>query len=57
MPDARKNLIDTDRAARLSLQPARSYAVPGGPLARDLGQVDVKKLSEIERGGAHDHVR
>ena len=54
MPDS---TIKTDKAARTSLQPARTYAVPGGPLARDLGEVDVYKLSEIARGGEHDKVR
>jgi hypothetical protein len=49
--------LDTDRAARLALPPARSYHIPGGPLAVDLGEVDVAKLAEIDRGGEHDKVR
>lgn len=58
MPDGNAGLIKTDeKAARTSLPPARTYAVPGGPLAKDLGEVDVCKLSEIERGGPHDKVR
>lgn len=52
-----KTLLETDRAASTSAQPARTYEVPGGPLARDLGPVDVEKLSEIARGGEHDPVR
>jgi len=57
MPDPTKSIIDTDKAARTSLQPARSYHIPGGPFAKDLGEIEVNKLSEIERGGAHDRVR
>ena len=49
--------LDTDRAASTSPQPARAYEFPGGPLARDLGTVSLKKLSEIARGGPHDVVR
>lgn len=39
---------------RLALQPVRSYAVPGGPLARNLGEVEVARLAEIMRGGDDD---
>lgn len=39
---------------KLSLQPPREYAIPGGPKARSLGEVEVKNLAEIERGGADD---
>lgn len=39
---------------RRSLQPTRSYAIPGGPQARNLGETTVKVLAEIERGGADD---
>lgn len=57
MPDASKNIINTDKAATTSPQPARSYDVPGGPIARDLGDINVYKLSEIARGGGDDKVR
>jgi hypothetical protein len=49
--------LETEKAARTSPQPPRSYAVPGGPLAKDLGTIDVYKLAEIERGGEHDNIR
>ena len=39
---------------RLALQPARSYALPGGPFAKDLGEVEVAQLAEIKRGGEDD---
>jgi hypothetical protein len=39
---------------KLSLQPSRSYQLPGGPYAKSLGSVDVKVLAEIERGGDDD---
>lgn len=48
---------ESDEAVRLSQVPARSYEIPGGPLARDLGSVDVYKLAEIARGGKNDSVR
>lgn len=48
---------DSEKAARLSLPPARTYEVPGGPYARDLGEVDVYKLSEVARGGPDDPAR
>ena len=48
---------DVSRAARTSPQPLRSYAIPGGPLAKDLGEINVYKLSEIARGGPDDNVR
>ena len=40
-----------------SLQPARSYNVPGGPTAKNLADVDVYKLAEVERGGENDSAR
>ncbi len=43
---------DADR--RLAQQPARTYRVPGGPLARDLGEVEVAVLAETTRGGPND---
>lgn len=39
---------------RYSLPPPRTYSVPGGPLAKDLDEVNVYKLAEIIRGGADD---
>ena len=39
---------------RNSLQPNRTYEVPGGPYARDLDEVDVKVLAKIQRGGRDD---
>lgn len=45
------------RDNRYSLQPARTYEVPGGPYAKDLGSIDVLKLAEIVRGGPDDNVR
>lgn len=42
---------------KLSLQPPRTYQIPGGPAARNLGKVEVKVLAEIERGGPDDHNR
>lgn len=48
---------ETGRAERTSQQPPRSYEVPGGPLARDLGTINVYKLSEIIRGGLEDRAR
>lgn len=37
-----------------SLLPTRTYSVPGGPLAKNLGEVEVKKLADIRRGDAED---
>ena len=48
---------DSERAVRTTLPPARSYEIPGGPFARNLGTVEVAKLAEIERGGEYDKVR
>lgn len=42
---------------KIELQPPRSYALPGGPQAKNLGKVEVKILAEIERGGPDDHNR
>lgn len=53
--DAR--ILETDRAARTTLPPARSYLLPGGPYTDSLGQIEVVKLAEIERGGPHDFAR
>ena len=39
---------------KVELQPPRSYAIPGGPAARSLAEVEVKVLAEIERGGPDD---
>lgn len=39
---------------RLGLQPARTYSIPGGPLAKNLNAVEVPKLAEIIRGGEGD---
>ncbi len=39
---------------KLSLQPPRSYQLPGGPFARSLGDTEVKVLAEIRRGGEQD---
>ena len=55
--DPRHRVLETSRAALTSPQPVRAYQVPGGPLARDLGALDVYKLAEIARGGVHDNVR
>lgn len=44
-------------AATTSPQPPRSYEIPGGPIAKDLGRIDVYKLSEIARGGPNDRAR
>ena len=40
-----------------TLQPARSYAIPGGPKAKALGEVEIKILAEIARGGPDDVAR
>lgn len=45
---------ETGKAQRTSLQPARSYQLPGGPYAKDLGKLNVKVLAEIARGGDGD---
>ena len=39
------------------IQPVRSYQIPGGPTAANLGPIDVKILAEVTRGGAGDNVR
>jgi hypothetical protein len=48
---------ETGQVKRTSLQPARSYALPGGPYAKFLGDIDVYVLAEIERGGENDRNR
>lgn len=45
---------ETGKARRTALQPARTYEVPGGPYAKNLGEVQVEILAEIERGGEGD---
>lgn len=39
---------------RLSDLPNRTYEVPGGPYAKDLGEVQVKVLAEFKRGSDCD---
>lgn len=41
----------------LGLQPTREYFIPGGPLAKNLADVDVKILAEIKRGSEKDNNR
>lgn len=48
---------DPKLVATTSPQPPRSYAIPGGPFAKDLGKINVHRLSEIVRGSADDTVR
>lgn len=35
--------------------PNRSYEVPGGPIAKDLGEQETPKLSDFDRGGSKDY--
>ncbi len=49
--------LNSERPARLSQPPLRTYEVPGGPYAKDLAEVTVTKLAEIERGGPNDNTR
>lgn len=51
MPDI-SSTSTADR--RLSIQDTRTYQVPGGPLAKNLGETEVKVLAEIRRGGPYD---
>jgi hypothetical protein len=46
--------MSTESKKTLALQPTREYHVPGGPLAKNLGKVDVYVLAEIRRGGDED---
>lgn len=46
--------MPTDTAKRLELPPVRTYELPGGPLARDLAEVEVAVLAEFQRGSAQD---
>lgn len=46
-----------ETVGRTSLQPAREYEMPGGPLAKDLGSLNVKILSEFARGSGDDIAR
>lgn len=39
---------------RYALQPDRTYAIPGGPAAKNLGAINVNKLAERVRGGDGD---
>jgi hypothetical protein len=39
---------------KLSIQPERSYELPGGPHAGSFGKTQIKKLAEILRGGPDD---
>ncbi len=54
-------LATTDRrfpGKMVSLQKPRSYEIPGGPKARNLGpRDDVLIMAEFERGGPHDRAR
>ena len=43
------------RDNRTSPQPNRSFMRPGGPYASGLGEVEVKRLAEIVRGGPDDN--
>ena len=38
----------------VTLQEPRSYAIPGGPKAKALGEVEITILAEITRGGDDD---
>ena len=49
-----KKMSSKDVDRRLELQPARTYMVPGGPLAKDLGEVEVAVLANTTRGGPND---
>lgn len=52
-----ERLHNTERAARTSLPPVRSYELPGGPYASGLAPISVAKLAEVERGGERDFAR
>jgi hypothetical protein len=39
---------------KTTLTPTRSYELPGGPAARNLGNTEVKILSDFERGSDED---
>lgn len=39
---------------RLDLQAVRSYEIPGGPLAKNLGATTVKILADFQRGSDQD---
>lgn len=43
-----------DQKKRYSLTPNRSYLIPGGPHAEDLGEREVKILAEFKRGSEED---
>ena len=46
--------MSLDPKKTYSLQPTREYEIRGGPLAKNLGEVDVKILAEIVRSGPED---
>jgi hypothetical protein len=45
---------ETGKPKGLSPLPLRSYEMPGGPYAKNLGKIDRFILAEIERGGDED---
>jgi hypothetical protein len=45
---------ETGKPRRLSDLPPRSYEMPGGPYAKDLGKTNRYVLAEIRRGGDED---
>jgi hypothetical protein len=56
-PDASKPSPPSGYGNRTTLAPTREYHIPGGPIARSAGKVEIKILAEIERGGPDDKVR
>ena len=54
------DLPTTDKAfpkKTTTLQEPREYAIPGGPQAKNLGEVEVRILAEIVRGSEDDVAR
>lgn len=43
-----------DPTKRYSKPPDRSYELPGGPIAENLGEVQVKILADFKRGSVDD---
>lgn len=41
--------MPSDAEKTLSIQPTRSYQIPGGPYAKNLGETTVKVLAEVRR--------
>ena len=39
---------------KLETQPERTYEIPGGPYAKDLGTLNVYRLADFKRGSADD---